>query len=362
MPILFFADRLPPHIGGVETHAQYFIDYFSEHSNFPLIGIVSKDTSNNDILINKNKRCKFDLRQINKLFEPAILFFNSGRWIEKLRDIRSMFPEAAFLYRTGGNEILQASLAYQNIAIHKDRQHYWVTVLNQTIDYLITNSAFTEERLRNLNINSKFNRCVGGVNTTFLSQKVFKYHSRTLNLFCAARFVPYKNYHLLISVIHELILRGYAIHLKIAGDGPLLNDIQAQVKKYRLESKIKFLGAINNEAVCQEMVVSDAYIQLSSDYLTNVQGGSYIHSEGMGRSILEAISVGTFVIAGRSGALSEVVNADRGILIRLTDAKEIADQIEPIIKQLPKNLTATDAYSWQNLFKQYEHLMMKLKI
>jgi glycosyltransferase involved in cell wall biosynthesis len=98
-------------------------------------------------------------------------------------------------------------------------------------------------------------------------------------------------------------------------------------------------------------------MQLSSDYITQVSGGSYVHSEGMGRSILEAITVGTFVIAGKSGALSEIVTKDRGILVEPNDIEQIINNIEPILKTMPiVKLECTDKFSWDKVFVNYEKL------
>lgn len=358
--ILFFADRLPPLIGGMEMHARYFIEYFSDHSAFPLLGIITKSPAGEDLLIEKDYRRSIDIKMLPKLFKPTILFFNSGRWIEELATLHLLFPSAIFIYRTGGNEIIKAPLEHQTIFEHPLRQAYWVTNLNHSIDLLITNSAFTETRLREIGITCAFARCIGGVNTIALKQQSSSSTKNTLHLFCAARFVPYKNHHLLISIFHQLILRGHAIRLRFAGDGPLLAEIKDHVKNSKLESAVEFLGAVDNETVCQEIADADVYIQLSTDYVTKVLGGEYIHSEGMGRSILEALSAGTFVIAGKCGALSEIITPNNGLLIELNDLTTITDKIEQALNQLPVNLPGTDDYSWENLFNHYEKMMMQV--
>ncbi len=359
--ILFFADRLPPLIGGMEIHGRYFIEHFSEHKSLPLVGIVTKTPTGEDCLQVENHKYVIALKELPTLVKPDIIFFNSGKWIEELIELRQLFPRAYFIYRTGGNEIVKAPLIRQNIFEHKLRQAYWASSLNQAIDLLITNSYFTETRLREIGIECTFARCIGGVNPAALKRKSSIKNNGPLKLFCAARFVAYKNHDLLLSVFHELVLRGQDVCLRLAGDGPLLDDIKQQVRAYRLESVVKFLGTLNNEAVCQEITRADVYIQLSSDYLTKVPGGAYIHTEGMGRSILEALSAGTFVIVGKSGALPEMVTEDRGLLVDINDGiAAITDKIEQTLKQLPSSLSPIDDYSWVNLFNQYEQIMLRL--
>jgi glycosyltransferase involved in cell wall biosynthesis len=340
--ILFFADRLPPLTGGMEMHGRYFIEHFTYHPQFPLAGVVTKNSD-----------------EINYP-DVDFLFFNSGRWIEELTHLRTIFPKAAFLYRTGGNEILKAPLTHQHIPDHSMRQALWAKNINQTIDIMITNSAYTEKRLSEIGITCPFKRSVGGVNTAAVSRLNLKAARTGVTIFCAARFVPYKNHALLISLIKQLVMRGHKLHVRFAGDGPLLEQAKEQVVKENLSSVVKFLGLIDNEEVCRETANATLYMQLSEDRVTQVPGGSYIHSEGMGRSILEALTAGTFVVAGRSGALAEIVTPDRGLLVDLDDLEQIIHKVEPLIKDPPKRRPFTNRYSWRKVFQFYEELFKEL--
>jgi len=352
--ILFFADRLPPLIGGMEMHAKYFIEYFSNKNS--LVGIITKNREGNDILILNNKNIEINIDTLNKNMNPDIIFFNSGRWIEEFTQIRSLFPNAKFVYRTGGNEILKAPLVKNNHTNHKTRQLYWVKAINDSMDILITNSSYTENRLKILGIKTPFKRFVGGVNIDDLKNIVSK-NNKLTTIFCAARFVPYKNHSLMISVINELVMIGLKLEVKFAGDGPLLNEIQEQVQKYNLSSVIKFLGVLDNSQTCKEIANADIYMQLSKDEVTKVEGGCYIHSEGMGRSILEALSAGTFVIAGKSGALPEIVKSPYGLLINLDEnTKEIANNIAVIVQNPPEKIEVKNDFAWKKIFKGYEKL------
>lgn len=360
--ILFFADRLPPLIGGMEIHAKYFIDHFSNNEKYMLKGVISKNSKGQNIFLNENNKI-IKLNKLCEVLKPNIIFFNSGRWIEELTKIKKIFPKAVFIYRTGGNEILKAPLVINKNPCHINRQSYWVNILNNSIDYIITNSLFTERRLTNLGINIEFIRCVGGVNYEILKQKdtnSINNIKKTLVFFCAARFVPYKNHSLLISVFSRLIKKGYQINLRLAGDGPLLKDIVDKVNFEQINEYVTFLGAIDNETTCKEIVRADLYMQLSIDQLTEVEGGSYLHSEGMGRAILEAISAGTFVVAGNSGALSEIVYKERGILIDDFNEDYIVNTLEEIINKPPLALKSTDIYSWNSYFKLYENFFEKI--
>jgi glycosyltransferase involved in cell wall biosynthesis len=361
--ILFFADRLPPLIGGMEMHAGYFIEYFNHHSQFPIKGIVTKNSQGVDYLIYQGNKYPTKIEDLKDIFEPAIIFFNSGRWIEELTQLKLMFPKSVFIYRTGGNEILKAPLKDQTIANHSLRQKYWVKSINDSIDLLITNSAHTEKRLRDVGIKCIFERFVGGVNASFINSYLSSSNHNKNNeliMFCAARFVPYKNHALLLSIIHQLKIRGHNIRLRLAGDGPLFSSIIEQADKLGINNDVDFLGTLGNSEVCKEIICANIYIQLSSDYLTEVPGGSYVHSEGMGRSILEALTAGTFVIAGNSGALNEVISPDLGSIIEIIDIVQITAEIEKIIIHSPPKLAFKDKFCWNKIFKGYEQLFGRL--
>lgn len=358
--ILLFADKLPPLPGGMEVHAEYFINYFTNHQEFPLIGIITKNEKGEDFLITHSYQKVINIKEFALILNPHLIFFNSGRWIEELREIHKIFPNATFIYRTGGNEIIKASLSLNKISDHHDRQNYWSSTINDTINLLITNSVYTETRLRTIGLICPFFKIIGGVNT-----KALKRNKPSINepiiIFCGARFVPYKNHAVLINIIHTLFLRGHKFCLRLAGSGPLLKKTQMLVNSLGLNSVVKFLNVLNNYETCNEVAQANLYIQLSSDYLTHVEGGTYVHSEGMGRCILEALTAGTYVIAGKSGALPEIISKERGVFVNLDELDETTNKIEELLLNLPNRLPFIDTFSWDNVFKQYEILFRTFK-
>jgi hypothetical protein len=71
--ILFFADRLPPCTGGMEMHAGYFIKYFAHHLQFPLAGVITKNTAGQDCLASKAGGEIISIKQLPDLFNPTLL-------------------------------------------------------------------------------------------------------------------------------------------------------------------------------------------------------------------------------------------------------------------------------------------------
>ncbi len=362
-PVLLFADRLPPLIGGMEMHAGAFIDHFSGHARWPLAGVVTRDGDGDDCLLQAGRSRKIDLTDLPVVLEapPAIVFFNSGRWIEDLQQLRDTFPDARFVYRTGGNEILKAPLVRHHMEGHAARQRWWVSMLNASLDQLITNSAYTEKRLEDLGLlPSLFARCVGGVDAEKLMRARTQARPRSpggpVRLFCAARFVPYKNHLLLLDVFERLVQWGVDAELRLAGDGPLLDEARRRADVAPLASHVTFLGRLSNEEVCRELAHADALVQLSGERMTSVPGGSYVHAEGMGRSILEALASGVFVIAPRTGALPEILTPDRGLLLDLSTADAVAVQLASLLDGPLPEPPPLRGLGWPDYFRRYERL------
>ncbi len=357
-PILFFADRLPPQTGGMEMHARYFIEHFQDHPRFPLMAVVTRDGEGRDCLLQPDGLEPLALSELPAALPevPAIVFFNSGRWIEDLRSLRKLFPDARFVYRTGGNEIIKAPLERMDISEHRDRQALWVDTLNDCLDCLVTNSAYTEERHRAIGVRpALFLRCVGGVNARYLRTLPRPERSgERPTWLCASRFVPYKNHELLLRAVASLRDRGLELELRLVGDGPLLEPMRTVAGELHLVEQTRFLGLQDNERVCRELVGADAYVQLSMERNTPVTGGSYVHAEGMGRSILEALAAGTFVVAGRTGALPEIVTEDRGLLLELGEPEALADRLEPMLRQPPPRPAPMVGIGWDSFFANYE--------
>lgn len=72
--ILFFADRLPPLIGGMEVHANYFIKYFSNHKKFPILKVVTKNSEGQDAVLLEGSLQPIDLITLAILVKPAFIF------------------------------------------------------------------------------------------------------------------------------------------------------------------------------------------------------------------------------------------------------------------------------------------------
>jgi glycosyltransferase involved in cell wall biosynthesis len=105
--------------------------------------------------------------------------------------------------------------------------------------------------------------------------------------------------------------------LKIVGDGPLADQVRAAAAS---DARIEWLGRRTEDEVLA-LVGDAAFLVMPS-----------IWYETFGRTIIEAFSRGTPVVASRLGALAELVDEGRtGLLFRPGDAADLASVVERML-------------------------------
>lgn len=345
-------------IGGMEIHGQYFIEYFKSISNLYVI------THNND----KNILAFMNGEWVNEYIDDisdfikkmdsyhTMIFFNSGHWIEEMSKIKMNIKKSVVFYRTGGNDIISAPTFDEN---HDPsyRTVYWRSTINQCVDYLITNSRLTETRLIDFGIHEAlFNRVVGGVDLKKIAyfrnqiksiREELMFDKQKTNLVSVSRFEPYKRVELLLKTLK--FLNKDLFHLYLIGDGQQFSELYSN---YHHLKNVTFLGRLNHDESLKYICSADFYVQFSGDTDTDLNGVRYIHTEGMGRTILEAITAGTPIIATKCGAFSEIISSKNGLLIDSNDPKELADKIvDATFMSFSGN--SNDCYDFSTIFDQY---------
>jgi glycosyltransferase involved in cell wall biosynthesis len=102
------------------------------------------------------------------------------------------------------------------------------------------------------------------------------------------------------------------IPLRLAGDGPLANELQEQ----RLGRDLVFLGQVPNRQA-QDLMRSARLLILPSEWY-----------EGFPRVIVEAFAAGTPVIASRLGSMAELIrDGDNGLLFTPGDPADLAAKV-----------------------------------
>lgn len=157
-------------------------------------------------------------------------------------------------------------------------------------------------------------------------------------ILCASRFAHDKGHAYLVKTIHALkSLTNRPFKCVLAGDGPLLEETQKQVKELKLESDILFTGFRSD--IKNIFNGSDLYFNASEH-------------EALSFLIIEALASGLPVIATDMGGNRDIVNNETncGVLVEYNNAESSALQIKKVMEDqnLYENLK-------QNAFKAIEN-------
>lgn len=152
---------------------------------------------------------------------------------------------------------------------------------------------------------------------------------RPIRLFSCGRLNVVKGHQDLMSAVRQLLDQGVDVRLEIAGEDDaggtgFRKDLEAHLKKLRLQDHVKLLGAIDADAVKAKL--EDAHIFVLASW-----------HEPLGVVYMEAMACGVPVIGTDAGGVTELI--DDGVQGRL-----VPPQSPSILARTIKDLAAdTDA-------------------
>lgn len=160
---------------------------------------------------------------------------------------------------------------------------------------------------------------------------------------CIARLDPVKNHALLIEAMARLVQRSPDIRLALIGDGPLRDDIEAQVKAHGLEDKILLTGTVADTA--------PLYRDLDLFVLPSL-------SEGTSISVLEAMASGTPVVATAVGGTPWLLGEGAcGRLVPSGKAEALSGAISELISD-PDERSRLAGAGRARVLSEFDHASM----
>ncbi len=139
------------------------------------------------------------------------------------------------------------------------------------------------------------------------------------NLLYLGRLSAEKNVKLLIEAIALLSERGFNLRLKIAGAGPQEKYLKRLVEVKGLNHCIEFTGFLERTKIHELLSSADIFVLPSkTEVFPNV--------------LLEAMAVGTPVIATKVGGVEELIRDETdGLLVNSDDVNQLTQKIEFLI-------------------------------
>ena len=141
---------------------------------------------------------------------------------------------------------------------------------------------------------------------------------QTRFLLFAGRLHPQKDPLLLVRSLAALQMSD--VHLLIAGDGELAEDIKAEIDKCGVSEQVTMLGAVPHDELAKLQRLSSVFV-LSSAY------------EGLPVVVLEALACGTPVVTTHCGETPKLLTSDSGVVSKARTPEAIAEALSQVLQQ-----------------------------
>lgn len=126
-----------------------------------------------------------------------------------------------------------------------------------------------------------------------------------------------KGYNFLIDAVDRLIREGHNISLLIVGEGNIRGELEAQIERLGLQSRIQLAGYQSNTI--------DLYRAMDLFVLASLR-------EGLPNALLEAMAMEVPVVVTSVGGIPQVIcDHENGVLVEPGDAKILADAVREML-------------------------------
>lgn len=179
------------------------------------------------------------------------------------------------------------------------------------------------------------------------------------SILTVSRLVPAKGIDRLIDAL-ALLKNKTPFHLYIGGDTleygksdeevQAGKQIQAQIKKYKLEKLVTFLGMLPHDTVLPAYYRAADVFVLPARY------------EPFGLTTLEAMASGTAsIVSNVAGSREVIIDGLNGFLVDTHDRKKLAEYVSNLLKDAKLNkkvsqnaaFTVQEHYSWDKIVEQF---------
>jgi len=356
MKILRVAGRIyPDSVGGVQLHVHDMSKIQTEigHDVTVFVQKIGNEP-------NFEKRDGFKIRR----FEPNVEIFGNPITLNMLNDLHHDFEDydivhahSHLFFPTNLSSFLRkindTPLVITNHGLESQTPPLWVSELyNRTLGKWTFNSAdaiisYTEDekqKMRKLGIKPEIEVIHNGINTERF--KPMDNVEKKEQILWVGRFLPGKGVRYLIEAFHHLKKNHEDLKLKMVGDGPLKEKMVDKAKELGIYDDIIFETFVPNEKM-PEIYNESKLFALAS--LT----------EGVPRTVLEALSCGVPVVSTRLPQITDILDGC-GSVIAQKNPKKLANEIirlfenEEIIKEYEKQgrIKIKENYSWRDTVKK----------
>ena len=150
-----------------------------------------------------------------------------------------------------------------------------------------------------------------------------RFENKQINILTSGVFLGYRNYETQVSVVKELVNRGYDVKLHIIGDTSrnpkYVNYIQQLIDSSNLYTRITIEGQVDNERFKYLHENADMFMFINVD-------------QSWGLAVFEAMSCGLPVLVSKSVGATEILeDGKNAIFVEPKDKDAIVIEIEKLV-------------------------------
>lgn len=204
---------------------------------------------------------------------------------------------------------------------------------------------------------------MGAKNTVLIPNGIrlekFKLHTGKRNAFeivSTSTLIPRNGMDTLIEALPEIVKKHPQTRVKIAGEGPMENDLRNRIKVLNLEKHVEFLGTLKHEEIPNFVEQAHVFVRPS-------------RHEGFGVSFIEAMALGTPVITCPVGGIPDfITDGETGFLVPPSDPHALANAVHFVFEHADavKEVTTKarqlveNRYDWKKIVDAVEAAYFKL--
>jgi colanic acid/amylovoran biosynthesis glycosyltransferase len=145
-------------------------------------------------------------------------------------------------------------------------------------------------------------------------------------LVCVGRLCEQKGQLLLVEAARQLATQGVAFELILVGDGELRPNIEALIKRYKLEATVRITGRISSDELQEQIIAARALVLPS-------------FAEGLPMVIMEAMALRRPVISTFVAGIPELVHpGEHGWLVPAGDVEALVEAMRACLELSTQNL------------------------
>lgn len=369
--VLVYCPYYPPHIGGLESHADEFNKYLVKN-DFEVTVFTPRlpnDIFEKELRYGKVKVLRFLAWEIIPNY-PLPCFWKKRYWEVRKELSRDKYDWVISRTRFFWTSVMAGIWAKRNKIKWMHVEHgsdfvklnsHWKSWIAKIVDYtlgkwilknadtVVANSMASAEFCKKIYPNRKYKVIYRGVELGNFKgdEKIKKNYENIFKILYVGRLIDGKGVGDLIKAVSLIKSNNWVLF--IVGDGSIRKKLEKEVFDLDLVNKIKFLGQMNRQKMLGIMKIVDLVVNPS-------------YTEGIPTSVIEAAKCGKTIVATDVGGTREIIkNGRSGILIPPKKEKILSSKIEILLKNITlRNQLAVQAkkevqnkFDWDVSIKKY---------